>query len=617
MLPGRHAGAVLLWTLPAASGPNRDRPDPTASPEHSELAGAVSLLVVPISSPAQRGIVPRRELALAIEAMTGKGARQDADRPQRDGAQAHRAHGGRQPGLWELQVGQKGTTVAGTMVGPGRQAAAAHRRGRGHGRRGRAGQAAGQADRAGHRGHRGRDGRGWPCRCAPLPGGRVGDGCQRFRSPPRAPSISLCRRSWPVLAFAKNILLALAEDPALPALPRAQARLLLGEWAVASATGRRGAVERPQERRLARGQGARAGRAQELFRGRNRAGLAARLAQLSAVALAAVALAIERGDPWTRETPPWPPWQASRRMAPSPARHRGHATWHISARGRGSGAGGRREARGPGARAGLDPGGQGAGGGWTGTAGGRTGQGSGIEARIRSRPSARASAPRPTAPPRAWPRSSAHARKRPRPSPLRPGPRNQPARPVLLARNLRQVLQGFDALYDPAFRPFRSRPCRAAGSPSTGPFWCARSIMSEGLLETLMRSPWELQATQAKIQTELLPPERLTDEGLASLAHDLGCGALLLYRIRPAGLAPWVTLELVLHDVAHQRTDRIETSLDRPLNRPDGAEPAHHRAGRVLVFLAIFAWAIALSLGAPSWFGCSGTRTPRTSCSRS
>ena len=39
-----------------------------------------------------------------------------------------------------------------------------------------------------------------------------------------------------------------------------------------------------------------------------------------------------------------------------------------------------------------------------------------------------------------------------------------------------------------------------------------------------MRSPWELRATMAKMETEILPPDRFTDEGIASLAHDLGGG---------------------------------------------------------------------------------------------
>jgi hypothetical protein len=171
----------------------------------------------------------------------------------------------------------------------------------------------------------------------------------------------------------------------------------------------------------------------------------------------------------------------------------------------------------------------------------------------------------------------------------------------LLARKLRTVLQGFDALYDPNLSAIQIAPLPGSGQPFYWPFLVRKQKLSDGLLETLMRSPWKLQATQAKIQTELLPPGRLTDEGLSSLAHDLDCGALLLYRIRPAGLAPWVTVELVLYDAAHQRTDRIGTSLrieTSLIGRSTGLVTLNPLmiGLAVLAFLAALAWAIAVSL---------------------
>jgi hypothetical protein len=118
--------------------------------------------------------------------------------------------------------------------------------------------------------------------------------------------------------------------------------------------------------------------------------------------------------------------------------------------------------------------------------------------------------------------------------------------------------------------------------------------LAEGLLETLMRSPWELRATEGKMDTEMLPPESFTDERIASLAHDLGASALLLYRIRPAGIAPWVKVDLILHDSASQRTDRIEASL---VGRSTGLviiNPLIIALG-VLAVLAAMGWAIVIS----------------------
>jgi hypothetical protein len=82
---------------------------------------------------------------------------------------------------------------------------------------------------------------------------------------------------------------------------------------------------------------------------------------------------------------------------------------------------------------------------------------------------------------------------------------------------------------------------------------------------------------------------------LATLARELGCGALLLYRIRPAGYAPWVTLELVLYDGAHQRTDRIEASL---IGRSTGLVMLNPLmvALFAVAFLGALGWAVLISL---------------------
>src|SRR5512133_3251098 len=47
-------------------------PDPTSAADQAELAGAVSLLVRSYLQPGARPIVPRQELGLAIEAVTGR-----------------------------------------------------------------------------------------------------------------------------------------------------------------------------------------------------------------------------------------------------------------------------------------------------------------------------------------------------------------------------------------------------------------------------------------------------------------------------------------------------------------------------------------------------------------
>jgi hypothetical protein len=110
-----------------------------------------------------------------------------------------------------------------------------------------------------------------------------------------------------------------------------------------------------------------------------------------------------------------------------------------------------------------------------------------------------------------------------------------------------------------------------------------------------MRSPWDLKATPPRSKPTLLPPERLSDEGIVTLATELGAGALLLYRVRPASLAPWATLELVLYDAPHQRFERIETTM---AGRSTGLMIVNPLViGLVsLAGIALLVWLVVLSL---------------------
>src|ERR1039457_3285366 len=559
------AGLICVWALVLSAKASAEIvivPDPMAAPEYGELAGAVSLLVRSYLVTGQRGIVPRRELALAIEALTGSAPGKSLTVPGDLAPKLIERMAADALILWELQVGQKGTTVAGTMVGPGgkrllRIAAAAA-----------TGDVAELARRLAKR-------------IAPAIGAHVGEMAEAGLGDvrPFLAAESAMLSSDPVaasravdlalptvvarLAGAKSILLALAEDPALPALPRAQARLLLGEWEGAnqladaglSSDGKNAALRAAKMRALAALKNFSAAETElTLLRGSRNP---------SAIALAAVALAIERGDPVDK-----------RDAALAPLAGRPAAEWRpglastLAARALAAGGPARQAAP------------------LVQVQELNADQIKAISARLSAEAdSASAGLIQKLATRQEEAKTIAAEAEPEKPS----GP------PSLLTRNLRQVLQGFDGLYDPALSTIQIAPLPGSGQPFYWPFLVRKERMSEGLLETLRRSPWELQATRAKIQTELLPPERLTDEGIATLAHDLGCGALLLYRVRPTSLAPWVTLELVLHDVAHQRTDRIETSLIGRSTGLMGPNPLIIGLA-VLEFLAMVAWAIALSL---------------------
>jgi len=570
-------------------------PDPTTEPENSELSEAVSLLVRSYLVTGQHKVAPRRELALAIEAIAGKAPGKTLSVSSEMAPKLLERMAADSVVLWELKVGQKGTTVAGMMVGPGSK------------RLLRLSAAAATGDVA-------ELARQLTKRIAPAIGASVGEmpeaGLADLRPFLEAESaivasdaVAAARAvglALPTIvgrfAFAQDILLALAEDPGMPALPRAQARLLRKEWALAAKLADEGLSSDTKNAPLRAAKVRALAAIKDFGAAETELALLRATHNLSAVALAAMALSIERGDPVDKKD-----------AALAPLLGRPAGEWRpllpvIAATPPGT--------FGPQVEAAAlataekiafqEPGLASLLAARALAAGGQAQQAAGLvkiqelSAEQIKAISARLGAEADSA-------SAGLAQKlttrqeEAKAIAAEAGPEKPTGPPSLLARNLRTVLQGFDDLYDPSLSTLQIAPLPGSGQPFYWPFLVRKEHLREGLLETLMRSPWELQATQAKIQTEILPPGRLTDEGLASLAHDLGCSALLLYRIRPAGMAPWVTVELVLHDVAHQRTERIETSL---VGRSTGLVTLNPLVIglAVLASLAALAWAIAASL---------------------
>ena len=104
-------GACLFALSARASAQTVIVPDPSAAPEHSELAGAVSLLVRSYLVTDSRAIVPRRELALAVEAMTGTAPGKTLAVPHEIALRLVERMTAESLVVWDLQVGPKGTTV--------------------------------------------------------------------------------------------------------------------------------------------------------------------------------------------------------------------------------------------------------------------------------------------------------------------------------------------------------------------------------------------------------------------------------------------------------------------------------------------------------------------------
>ena len=615
--PGAWTCGLIFVALPlSARAESVVLPDPTAQPEAAELAGAVSLLVRSYIKPGARPLVPRRELAMAIEAVTGHAPGKNLVVPGEVAGKLMDRLGADGMVLWDLDLGKRGVTVAGTMLG------------RGGKRMLRISASAATGDVAALAAQLAK-------KLAPMIGAGLNDmpdvGLAELRpfvaadaalvsgdavAASRATDLALPSVVGRLPA-AKDVLRAIAEDASLPALPRAQARFLRGELEQAAELADAGLAKEPKNIPL------RAIRVRALATLKSFAAAEQELAllkgsrNLTALALAQVTLALERGDA-----------QAKKDQALEPLMGRPAGEWRqvlpiIAATPPGT-FGARVEAAALAAAEKLltqEPG-------LASTLAARALAG-GADARatagmirvqelsseqikslsVRLSAEADASA--------AGLSQQIKARQEETKAiETEEGPQRPTGPPSTLAKNLLPVLQEFDALYEPSLTSIQIAPLPGSGQPFYWPFLVRKQNLAEGLLEALMRSPWELRATNAKMDTEALPESRFTDEKIASLAHDLGASALLLYRIQPAGIAPWVKVELILYDSASQRVDRVEASL---VGRSTGLVIINPLiiALAVLVFLAGVAWPSCSLCAAPSRYACSGTRTPRTRCSPS
>ncbi|MBN2574949.1 MAG: hypothetical protein JXP73_10340 [Deltaproteobacteria bacterium] len=589
------SAAIVLALPPAARAEPVILPDPGAPPEQSELAGALSLLVRSYLKPGPRPLVPRRELSLAIEAVTGHPPGRNLQVPRELAPKLMDRLAADGLVLWEIDTSKKGTTVAGTFLG------------RGGKRMLRLRAAAATGDVAALA-------RQLAQKLAPVMGATLGEmpdvGLGELRpfvaaesalvagdpvAASRAADLAQARVAERLPA-AREALRLLAEDASLPALPRAQARLLRGEWAIASELADAGLAKDRKNAPL------RAARVRALAALKDFATAEREMAllkgsrSLSAVALAQVVLAIERGDPQAKKD------EALAPLLGRPAGEWRHVLPIIAATEPGT-FGPRVEAAALAAAAKLsaqEPG-------LASTLAARALAG-GIVSRetaglvnvqdlsaeqikaLSVRLSAEADAATAVLSQRIQAREEEAKEVEEDTGPEKPtGP------PSTLARNLLPVLQAFDALYEPSLTAIQIAPLPGSGQPFYWPFLVRRRNLAEGLLEALMRPPWELRAKESKMDTEALPPARFSDEGVASLAHDMGASAVLLYRIEPAGVAPWVKVELVLHDTARQRTERVEASL---VGRSTGLVIVNPLivALAILAFLGAVAWGIVLSL---------------------
>jgi hypothetical protein len=174
------------------------------------------------------------------------------------------------------------------------------------------------------------------------------------------------------------------------------------------------------------------------------------------------------------------------------------------------------------------------------------------------------------------------------------GPQKPVGPPSTLARNLYTLLQKFDLLYEPMLTAVTIAPLPGSGQPLYWPFLVRSERLSDGLLEALMRPPWELSASRSKIRTEELAASRATEDALAVMAHDMGGEAVLMYRIQPAGLAPWVNVDLILFDVSKQKVYRASSAL---VGRSTGLVMFNPLVVglSVLALLGSVAWLVVLS----------------------
>jgi hypothetical protein len=585
----------LLLALPAqATAQVIVIPDPIAAPDREDIAAAVSLLVRASFQQGPRTIAPRRQLALAIEALTGRSPSKNLTVASAQAPKLLQQLGADSLVLWELQVGEKSTQVGGTLVGPNgkrllRLSAAAAT--------GDVGELARQlAQRvASYLG----------VGLEPTPDLGLAD-MRPFAQAQAAllvqDGVAVSRAldlALPKVAagFAgpKQVLREIADDPGMAPLPRAQAAVLMGDWDRALERADAGLAS-DGKNILLRVAKVRALAARGDFQSAEREIQALKSAHNpSVLALAQVAVGLERGDS---------PEKLTEALAPLVGRP--PADWRpllpLIASSKPGSFGARGEAAALAAAEKLsqqEPGLAGA----LATralAGGATpqetapliklqdlsaGQVKTISGRLGDEGGAAADLSRQIRAREEEAKQIAAAA----------GPEKPTGPPSALASSLRAVLQDFDALYEPTLNAIQIAPLPGSGQPFYWPFLIRKQRLGEGLLEALMRSPWELHATVAKVQTETLGTDQLSDEGMVTIAHDTGAAAVLFYRARPAGLAPWATLELFLYDSSHQRIDKIETQM---MGRSTGLMVLSPLwiALMVLAGLGLFSWALVVSL---------------------
>jgi hypothetical protein len=538
--------------------------DIDAPPELSAEAAAVSLLLRSYVKPGERRMVPRHELALAIEAFTGRAPRDSLVVSNDLAPRLAEQLGADRILIAQLQQSPKRLMATGVVYGL-------------------AGKRVGRISVSVASGELGDMARQIAERLAPAIGATVIDGpavgladLRPFvaaqaallvgdaAAAARAIEVALPNTAAHLPAVL-DVLRSLAEEPSLPKQTRVQARLLMGDWAAAVELADEGLAGDPKNIAL-RAAKARAKVALRDFDGAERElDMLEGARNVPAVAVARAALAIERGDPVEKRDEALSPllgrpaseWRvalpvvaatapgtfgpqvesavltAAQKLAPQEP---GLAST-VAARALTGGAAvgqaaplikvrdlSTEQVKAVGAR--LDK------------VGGTDPAAAALSQEIKSRQI-----------------ESEQARAAAR------GPEKPTGPPSTLARNLHTVLQQFDLLYEPTLATVTIAPLPGSGQPFYWPFLVRPERLSQGLLEALMRPPWELSASRSKVRTEELAASRATEDALAVMAHDMGTEAVLMYRIQPAGLAPWVDVELILFDVPKQKVFRASSAL--------------------------------------------------------
>ena len=549
---------------PAAAQATVVLPDLAAPPELSVEAAAVSLLLRSYLKPGERQPVPRHELALAIEAFTGRAPRGSLTVSNDLASRLAEQLGADRILVAQVQSSAKRLMATGLIYGPAGK------------RIGRISVGAAMGDLADMA-------RQIALRLAPAIGATVVDGpavgladLRPFvaaqaallvgdaAAAARAIEVALPNTAAHLPAVL-DVLRSLAEEPSLLKQTRVQARLLMGEWAAAIELADEGLASDPKNVAL-RAAKARAQIALRDFDAAERELDALKGARgVPAVVVARAALAVERGDSLEKRD------EALSSLLGRPASEWRVALPLVAASPPGT-FGPQVEAAALAAAQKLAP------------------QEPGLTSTVAARALTAGAAVSQTAPlikvqdlsteqikavgaqldkvggadPAAAALSQEIKSRQSESEQVRAtaqGPEKPVGPPSTLARNLRTLLQGFDLLYEPTLTAVTIAPLPGSGQPLYWPFLVRSERLADGLLEALMRPPWELSASRSKIRTEELAPSRTTEDALAVMAHDMGGEAVLMYRIQPAGLAPWVNVDLILFDVPKQKVYRASSAL--------------------------------------------------------